>query len=181
MNALVRNHRRSFLTLLCLFCLHAAAWSQLKANFTITPASGCSPLLVYFTDASTGNPTQWKWDLGNGVTSLLKNPSATYFNPGTYTVKLVVSSAAGKDSVVKTQAITVYESPTVAFSFDKNTGCFPLRVHFSDKSTAGSGNVSGWQWDFGDGTVSTQQNPSHTYTAAGTFNVTLRVTNSNGC
>ena len=181
MNALVHHHRRSFYALLFFLCLHTAAGAQIKAAFTATPLSGCSPLLVYFSDVSTGNPTQWKWDLGNGVTSFLKNPSATYFNPGTYTVKLVVSNASGQDSIIKKQFITVYQSPTTAFSFDKKTGCFPLPVNFTDQSAAGSGTVTAWQWDFGDGTVSTQQNPTHTYTAAGTFNVTLRVTNSNGC
>lgn len=181
MNALVQHHRRSFAALLFFICLHATAWGQLKANFTATPLTGCSPLLVYFTDQSSGNPAQWKWDLGNGVVSFLKNPSATYFNPGTYTVKLVVSNAAGKDSVVKSQFITVYNNPSVAFRFDKATGCFPLTVNFTDKSTAGSGSITAWQWDFGDGTVSAQQNPVHTYTSAGTFNLTLRVTNSNGC
>src|SRR6476620_1106260 len=103
MNALVPNHRRSLTVLLFLFCLNATASAQTRAAFSATPLSGCSPLAVYFSDSSSGNPTQWRWDLGNGVTSYLRNPSATYFNPGTYTVKLVVSNAQGKDSVVKSR------------------------------------------------------------------------------
>lgn len=180
MNALVYNHRRSLL--LILFCsLHAVAWSQVKADFTATTRSGCSPLVVYFSDSSSGAPTKWQWDLGNGVTSILQNPSATYFNPGTYTVKLIASNAAGADSVVKTQYITVYESPKVLFTADKTGGCYPLPVQFSDNSTAGSGNIVSWQWDFGDGTVSTEKNPLHVYTAAGNAMVTLRVTNTFRC
>jgi gliding motility-associated-like protein len=181
MNALVKHHRRSFAALLFFLCLHATSWGQLKANFTATSTAGCSPLLVYFSDSSTGNPSGWKWDLGNGVTSLLRNPSATYFNPGTYNVKLIVSNAAGSDSIVKSQYVTVYANPNVVFDFDKASGCFPLKVNFKDKSTPGSGTISSWQWDFGDGTISNQQNPSHTYTSAGAFHVTLRVTNSFGC
>ncbi|HEV7333678.1 MAG TPA: PKD domain-containing protein [Flavisolibacter sp.] len=180
MNALVRNHRRSLLLIL-FCCLHAAAWAQIKADFTATPRSGCSPLVVYFSDSSTGNPTKWKWDLGNGVTSILRNPSATYFNPGTYTVKLIASNAAGADSVVKTEYVTVYASPKVSFTQDKSGGCFPLPVQFTDNSTAGSGNIVSWQWDFGDGNTSTERNPSHLYTSAGNALVTLRVTNSFGC
>ena len=112
----------------------------------------------------------------------LQNPSVTYFNPGTYTVKLVVQNAAGtKDSITKTQYITVYALPTVDFSATPLTGCYPLPVQFSDNSTPGSGTISGWLWDFGDGNSSTAQNPSHTYTASGNYNVSLRITNSNGC
>lgn len=163
-------------------CCHAFASAQLTANFTASPSlSGCSPLVVNFTDASTGNPTQWKWDLGNGVTSLLKNPSGTYFNPGTYAVKLLVQNAAGADSVIKTDYITVFQAPTVNFSADKLSGCFPLTVNFTDGSTPGSGTISSWLWDFGDGNTSSVQNPSHVYTAAGNYGITLKVTNSSGC
>src|SRR5215204_2771044 len=114
---MVRNQCRFMAFLLFIF-LHGVSYSQLSANFNALPLrSGCSPLVVNFTDASTGNPTQWRWDLGNGVTSLLQNPSTTYFNPGTYPVKLVVRNAAGSaDSIVKTNYITVFASPTTAFS-----------------------------------------------------------------
>ena len=60
-------------------------------------------------------------------------------------------------------------------------GCFPLPVQFSDQSVAGSGTISKWEWDFGDGNLSSLQNPSHTYLGAGNFNITVRVTNSFGC
>lgn len=181
MNALAKNHRRSFTILLFLFC-HAFGYSQLTANFTATPLAGCSPLVVRFTDVSNGNPTQWKWDLGNGVSSLLQNPSATYFNPGTYTIKLIIRNVAGSaDSITRFQYITVYAAPTVAFIADKRSGCFPLRVNFTDQSIAGEGTIAAWFWDFGDGNTSTQQTPNHTYTTAGNYNVTLKVTNSFGC
>src|SRR5829696_3260905 len=95
MTVVVRNRCR-FLAILFFICWHAAAFSQqLSTRFSALPNSGCSPLVVSFKDSSTGNATTWKWDLGNGVTSLLKNPSTTYFNSGTYTVKLVVRNAAG--------------------------------------------------------------------------------------
>ncbi|RYZ19490.1 MAG: PKD domain-containing protein, partial [Sphingobacteriales bacterium] len=134
-----------------------------------------------FIDQSTGNPTQWKWDLGNGAISSLKNPSATYFNPGTYTIRLVVKNAAGADSLVKTNFITVHANPTVAFGASDTSGCMPMGVQFTDSSLAGSGTISSWQWDFGDGTISSQQHPQHTYNAAGNYTVTLKVTNSKGC
>lgn len=179
---LLKNRCR-FLATLLFIGWSSAVSAQLSAAFnTASSRAGCSPLVVNFTDASTGNPTYWKWDLGNGVTSLRPNPSTTYINPGTYTVKLVVRNAAGNaDSVTKTEYITVNPAPTAGFTADKTTGCFPLPVSFTDGSIANSGTITGWVWDFGDGNTSTQKNPLHTYTGAGDFTVTLRVTNSSGC
>ncbi len=156
--------------------------AQLHANFGANPIAGCAPLVVNFTDSSTGNPVEWKWNLGNSTISFLQNPSATYFNPGTYNVQLVVTNAAGtKDSIVKTQFITVYAAPTAIISATPQTGCYPLPVSFTDGSTAGSGTITNWLWDFGDGASSTEQNPLHVYTASGNYNVSLMVTNSFGC
>ena len=103
--------------LLC-FILFSQAFisrAQLAANFSATPVSGCAPLLVNFTDLSTGNPTSWKWDLGNGTTSFLRNPAVTYFAPGQYNVKLVVTNANGSNETVKSQFITVYGVPVINF------------------------------------------------------------------
>jgi gliding motility-associated-like protein len=181
MNALVKYQGRSIGFIIYFLCLQMGAVAQLKANFTATPLNGCSPLVVYFSDQSTGSPASWRWDLGNGVISTLQNPSATYFNPGTYTIKLTVKNSSGTDSVIKQQYIIVYANPVVDFDSPDTTGCLPKTVQFTDKSIAGSGSISKWEWDFGDGTVSSQQDPSHIYTAAGKFNVSLRVTNSFGC
>jgi len=169
--------------LLLLFWASAQALAQAPvANFTASPLSGCSPLIVNFQDQSTGSPTAWSWDFGNGNTSALQNPTASYFTPGTYTVRLTATNARGSNTLTRTQYITVYESPTVSFSANNTNGCFPLRVQFTDASTPGSGNTNtSWQWDFGNGTTSTQQNPLVSYTTAGTYTVTLRVTNDKGC
>lgn len=161
--------------------LTSNASAQLKANFTATPKSGCPPMVVAFSDSSTGSPTSWKWDLGNGTISFIKDPVATYFNAGTYNIKLVVKNAFGADSITKSQFLTVNAVPVVNFGASDSTGCFPLKVNFFDSSTAGSGTIASWQWDFGDGVLSNLKNPIHTYTAAGSYNVTLRVVNSNGC
>lgn len=152
------------------------------ANFTGSPLAGCSPLIVNFQNLSTGNPTSWSWDFGNGNTSTLQNPVATYFTPGTYTVKLTATNVNGSNTLTRSQYISVYESPTADFSADKTSGCFPLSVQFTDASTPGTGNNNiSWLWDFGNGSTSTQQNPLATYTAAGLYNVTLKVTNDKGC
>ncbi len=153
-----------------------------SANFTATPISGCSPLIVQLQDLSSGSPTSWAWDLGNGSTSTLQHPQATYFTPGTYTVRLTATNANGSNTLTRTQYITVYGAPTVNFAVDQQTGCFPLRTQFTDLSTpiAGSTIVS-WLWDFGNGITSSQQNPQAIYPAQGNFAVTLKVTDDKGC
>lgn len=154
---------------------------QLNAGFSASSVSGCAPLVVKFTDESTGSPNSWRWDLGNGTISFMQNPAATYFNPGTYTIKLVVSNGIRSDSVVKVQYITVYANPVIQFSASDTTGCFPLNVQFTDFSSAGAGIIEWREWDFGDGTISTAANPEHRYTAAGSYTVSLQVRNSHGC
>ncbi|MEP7256017.1 MAG: PKD domain-containing protein [Ferruginibacter sp.] len=156
--------------------------AQLAADFSATPTSGCSPQIVNFTDLSTGNPTQWRWDLGNGTISFIQNPSATYFTAGQYTIKLVIQNAAGTaDSITKTNYITVFAIPVVNFSATPTSGCIPLPVQFTDLSSAGNSPITTWLWDFGDGNTGNTQNPAHTYSSAGNFNVTLQVTNTAGC
>lgn len=158
------------------------ASAQLKAKFGALPDSGCAPLIVNFHDSSTGNPVSWEWTFVGSGTSALQNPSATYFNPGTFTVKLIVTNAAGvKDTLVQQQYIKVFAQPTVNFTATPRNGCFPLPVCFTDNSIAGAGIITNWLWDFGDGTSSTLQNPCHTYTASGNYNVSLKVTNSKDC
>jgi gliding motility-associated-like protein len=170
------------LLLAVLLSFSFTSFAQLHSNFSATPLSGCSPLVVNFTDLSTGNPTEWHWDLGNGTTSIAQNPSTTYFNAGAYTIRLIVLNAAGNaDTLVRTQYITVQGKPSVAFTGSPLTGCFPLPVQFANQTTPGSGTITNWEWDFGDGATSALQNPSHTYTAAGNYNVTLRATNNFGC
>lgn len=172
--------RKTTLTLLSLFCI-AVSFAQ-TANFTAAVTSGCSPLVVNFQDQSTGNPTSWFWDFGNGATATLQNPSTTYFTPGTYTVKLTVTNAQGSNTLTRTQYVTVYGKPVINFRAVDSVGCFPLRTQFTDLSSTSPGTAnSSWLWDFGDGTQGTQQNPLHVYTTTGNYTVTLKVTNDKGC
>jgi len=77
------------------------------ADFTATPVSGDIPLTVIFTDQSTNLPTTWLWNFGDGNSATSQNSSHTYSKPGTYTVNLTVTNAAGTNSTVKTDYITV--------------------------------------------------------------------------
>ncbi|MFN4246166.1 MAG: PKD domain-containing protein [Flavipsychrobacter sp.] len=159
------------------------AYSQVPvANFSASTTSGCSPIVSNFTDLSTNTPTSWYWDLGNGSTSTLQNPSTTYINPGTYTVTLIATNSNGADTQVFTNYITVAPSPTVAFTADSTPSCqVPRTISFTNNSVAGGSGTTTYLWDFGDGNTSSSANPTHTYTAFGNYTVTLLVTNGNSC
>ncbi len=147
------------------------------ANFTASPTSGCAPLTVTFTDQSTGDIDSWSWDFGDGSTSTEQNPTHQYTSAGTYTVKLTVTGPGGSDTETKVDYITVSDVPVADFSGSPTSGNAPLTVTFTDQST---GNPTSWSWDFGDGGTSTEQNPTHEYTVAGTYTVSLTVENSCG-
>ncbi|MCA1572327.1 MAG: PKD domain-containing protein [Chloroflexi bacterium] len=150
-----------------------------SASFTGTPTSGTAPFDVVFTDASTGSPTSWLWDFGDGTSSTEQHPAHTYTSAGTYTVALTVRNATASDTLAQTEYITVSPEspPTASFTGTPTSGAGPLEVTFADTST---GEPTSWAWDLGDGTTSTDRNPSHTYTAAGTYTVALTVTNDGG-
>jgi len=149
------------------------------ANFTTNVTSGDAPLAVAFTDASTGADS-WAWTFGDGATSTGQNPVHTYTAPGTYTVNLTVTNAAGSDSATKIVTVTekpAGPAPVAGFAANVTSGNVPLAVRFTDTST---GNPTAWSWTFGDGATSAGQNPVHTYTAAGIYTVTLTAANSAG-
>ena len=148
-----------------------------SAAFVGSPTSGCAPLSVNFTDQSTGDITSWSWTFGDGGTSTAQNPSHNYADAGVYTVSLTVTGPGGSDVETKTDYVTVTSVPTAAFAGSPTSGNAPLNVSFTDQSTGGP---SSWSWDFGDGGTSTEQNPSYTYDAAGSYTVTLTASNSCG-
>ena len=82
------------------------------ASFTATPTSGTAPLNVSFTDTSTGSPTSWAWDFGDGGTSTAQNPTHSFAAAGTYTAKLTATNGAGSSSASTT--ITVNPATTAA-------------------------------------------------------------------
>ena len=150
--------------------------SMLTPSFTATPTTGTAPLTVQFTDTTTGSPTSWYWNFGDGYASSAQNPSHQYSSAGTYTVTLTANNAAaGSKSITKTGFITVSASLIPSFTATPTAGTAPLTVQFTDTTT---GSPTSWYWNFGDGYASGAQNPSHLYGAAGTYSVTLTVTNA---
>ena len=176
---------RSICTMLCIglgLFAPKGAYAQVLADFSSNITSGCSPILVQFSDQSTGNPTSWTWDLGNGTISTLQNPSTTYITPGSYTVILTVSDGTTTNTKTVTNYITAVPTPIVNFvANDSGFLCPPATIQFTDLSSMGIGGTATYLWDFGDGNTSNQANPAHTYNNMANYSVTLNVTNSAGC
>jgi PKD repeat protein len=126
-----------------------------------------------------------QWTFGEaGATSTLYDPYYTYLNPGLYTVKLkAFNSDNCSDSVYK--EVQVVKLPEPDFTF-QSTPCNNT-VTFHDVSIPGFGTITSWEWKWDDTTPSLVLTPpqngdaTHSYTAEGTYQVTLIVTNSHGC
>ncbi len=155
-----------------------ATYPAPTADFEGNPTTGYNPLEVTFSDLSVDSVDSWSWDFGDGGTSAVQLPVHTYVAAGTYTVSLTVSGPGGNDTMEKTDYIIVSEpAPEADFMGTPTTGEAPLLVSFTDLST---GNIDTWSWEFGDGGLSTDQNPSHDYLTPGNFTVSLTVSGPGG-
>jgi PKD repeat protein len=140
-------------------------------------------LNVVFIDTSEGKPTSWNWQFGDCSGPLCEsteqNPTHTYASPGSYTVILTASNAAGSSRATRLVTVSTAGPPVANFCYQRNG----LVVIFTDTSTQ---NPASWQWDFGDcaeqGATckSASQNPGHSYLSGKTYAVTLTVTNAAG-
>ena len=149
------------------------------ANFTANVTSGTAPLVVQFNDTSENSPTIWSWKFGDGGKSTEQNPVHVFKDPGTYAASLTAENSAGKDTVKKTDYISVaaVSGPVASFTASTTSGKAPLTVRFNDTS---SNNPTSWLWSFGDSGTSTEKNPTHTFTDMGTYTVSLTASNEAG-
>ena len=152
------------------------------ANFSSDPTSGDAPLSVSFTNTTSGDVTGYVWDFNfdGQPDSTDTNPSTTFNEPGTYEVQLVASGPGG--STTASQVITVttpLEPPIADFDANPSIGEAPLLVDFTNTST---GSELTFSWDYETDSVvdSNENSPSHEYTVAGQYTVTLTVSNDAG-
>jgi len=148
-----------------------------QAGFDAEPKTGQVPLVVRFRDTSSGSPTSWLWNFGDGETSTEQNPVHEYKNPGAFTVALTVRNQYGTGQKVEKDFIKAGTVPEAQFAVVPSEGEAPLTVQFTDLS---KGLPTTFSWDFGDGTTSTEQNPLHTYDREGEYTVSLTVGNQFG-
>ncbi|HPF71630.1 MAG TPA: PKD domain-containing protein, partial [Candidatus Krumholzibacteria bacterium] len=160
------------------FTDYVAVGSLPTALFIVSGTSGEAPYEVTFTSTSV-DADGWAWDFGDGGTSTDENPVHAFTAAGVYGITLIATNPCGADTLVIPGLITVTAPvlPVAAFTLDPAGGCAPVDVAFTDASTGG---VTAWAWDFGDGGTATEQNPVHTFAAAGSFAVTLIVTAPGG-
>ncbi|HRZ77030.1 MAG TPA: PKD domain-containing protein, partial [Bacteroidales bacterium] len=163
--------------------------SSLQAGFVGIPVLGTSPLTVNFVDVSTGNPDQWQWNFGNGMTWTGKYPPpVTYTNltsdPLNYSASLTIADANGQPSqCFRVDYVTVLPQSmgnggaNASFSFDQLNLAVPSYVCFTNTS---SGDISGVYWDFDDGSSSTAHSPVHIFNAPGFYDVVLTITDLAG-
>jgi gliding motility-associated-like protein len=139
---------------------------------------GCIPLTVEFDGIN--NLTDYFWDFGDGASSDDETPVHTYTSAGIFQVRLT----EGPGGAVRGEAtITVYADPIIRVSVNQQNGCAPLQVDFtSDIEIDPDLEIIEYLWTFGDGNTSSMANPSHLYTNAGTYDVSLQIkTNITEC
>ena len=146
-------------------------------NATITgPTTVCVNTPAVFSNGSAPPPSFNTWDFGDGTGNDSSSATKTWNAVGSYNVKLVNHYPTCADSSIEN--VQVVTEAVAAFTSDRTGSCMaPLAVQFTDQTT---GSTS-WQWDFGDGSTSNQQNPTHTYNSTGSYTVTLTATGPGGC
>ncbi|TDG37374.1 PKD domain-containing protein [Pedobacter changchengzhani] len=156
-------------------------YAQPTVSFTADKLSGCNGTVVKFKNNSI-NGISFIWDFGDGTTSDQFEPTHTYSSSAVaYTVTLTAKNTMGcpKTSIMA-DYINIVLPPKAIFTVSPNNEIsIPDYTFKFNKENAEFG--ESWTWDFGDGSISKEQNPTHTYANVGKFNVTLRVTNATGC
>ncbi len=164
--------------------------SVVTANFSIctgvpsscfadfqTYADSTNSLKYYFVDNSTGNPTQWSWNFGDGNSSSVKNPTHTYSQHGTYNVTLAISDSASNCASTYSYSLKTQQNTNNCkayfYSFPDQTNT--KKINFIADSSSGST----YTWNFGDSTSGTGQTIQHTYSSSGVYSVCLTITKTN--
>lgn len=147
-----------------------------QINYGATPARGCPPLTVTFTN-NTLDATDYLWEFGDGNMSQQVTPTHIYNIPGTYIVKLTATGPGGI-AISENLQIVVFEKPVALFDVIPKVIFIPgEKPVFINRSIG----ASRYLWDFGDGNTSDDFSPSHQYQSSGVYTISLWVVNNDGC
>lgn len=164
----MKKHLFVFNMITILFLMVECNSDEPTANFDFSNGDCSAPCEVYFNNLST-NADSYVWRFGDGNTSTEENPMHTYATGGTYNVVLTASNSDNK-SDISTQLVNIINGvPTADFSFSGGNCTAPCQVAFTNYSA----NAVTYFWEFGDGSTSTEVNPTHTYSSEGIYNVSL--------
>jgi gliding motility-associated-like protein len=152
-----------------------------QANFSVKNNKGCIPYTPDFENKSVGVPSNatYTWYFSNGDSAVGQQPNYVFTKAGVYSVTLAITSPSGcNDTKTINNSITVLQAPVATFSHNNPVSCsIPHEVNYAPALK----NSKAWTWDFGDGETSTQKNPKKIYTTPGVYDVTLTITDNNGC
>ena len=153
----------------------------LQATAAASMATGLAPLDVSFSVTPGGGraPYSYTWSFGDGATSNLQNPGHTYAGPGLYAASVTVSDASGSTLTASAGNINAYAALSASATASPAIGDAPLNVRLTGVGSGGLPPYT-YAWDLGDGTISTAQNPTHAYGAAGTYQAALVITDASG-
>lgn len=158
---------------------HDIVASQPIADFMVDDTLPCLGSAVNFTQLSTGYTLNFLWDFGDGTTSTLADPSHTYADMGAYDVSLIVSDMDGcTDTLTKPAYVT---TDTADGDFYFNTVIANCNYDLVQFFVTSDDSICSYFWTFGDGGTSTDPNPVYPYLFAGAYDVSLTMTNCNGC
>ena len=147
---------------------------------SFTSGGACNGATITFTNTTTPSANTYLWDFGDGSpTSTVTNPTHVYPALGSYTAVLIINNGT---ACADTSSQLVNISYVISDFTSNAPNCMGLPINFNDTSSVDPGStITNWNWNFGDATTSTLQDPTHIYGVGGTFNVTLITTTAAGC
>ncbi|MBC7387697.1 MAG: PKD domain-containing protein [Opitutaceae bacterium] len=156
------------------------------AFFNVSKSADCNILKISI-DASSSKgkaPLTYFWDFGNGNTTSGSDKAvvdAIYVQPGEPVISLYVKDANGIKSDVFNKTVYIHSGPKIDFDVSGTQTCLGQTVQFKNKTIAGSSKITGYIWNIGNNISLNEKDPSYTFTNTGNYDVSLVVTDENGC
>ncbi len=154
-----------------------------NSSFTYLPVSPNQLEIIQFNDTSTdidGTITSWYWEFGDGNISTLQNVTHIYSDNGMYTTCLTVTDDNGANDTYCQEINVTNTPPTASFSYTPDIPYTSDIIFFEDESIDNDGMLISWSWGFGDGNISYEQKPTHSYNENGNYTVCLTVEDDDG-